>query len=324
MAGAEPGALNKKMRREKTTPPHLKEDVKPDVKTGVKKRKKALGRGLDSLIPAPAPPNEGDKRYFECPINLIRPNQRQPRMRFSDDDLESLSLSIREQGVIQPLIVRKDEAGYELVAGERRLRAAKKAGLAKVPVVVKTISDKGSLEISIVENIQREDLNPIEESDAYHQLMTEFGFTQEQVSERVGKSRSAVANFLRLRQLPDLVKETIIDGSLSMGHARALLGADNSARLLAAWRLTISKKMTVRQTEALIKRLNNGDVQGKKTEKGPDEIHFSRLAEDLSRHFGARVQINRHGKKGKVEIDFYDNDDLDRLVNLLNRRDSHV
>ena len=312
------------MRPSKTTPPHLKTDVKPEAKTALKKRKKVLGRGLDSLIPAPAPPDQRDKRYFECPLNLIRPNQRQPRMRFSDDELESLSLSIREQGIIQPLIVRKDGTGYELIAGERRLRAARKAGLSKVPVVVKDISDKGSLEISIVENVQREDLNPIEEADAYHQLMTEFGFTQEKVSERVGKSRSAVANFLRLRALPDQVKETIIDGSLSMGHARALLGANNSARQLAAWRLTISRKLTVRQTEALIKQLNKGDVQGKKTEKGPDEIHFSRLAEGLSRHFGARVQINRHGKKGKVAIDFYDNDDLERLVNMLTQDDPHV
>ena len=299
--------LKKKMEISKTT------------KHGSRKRKKALGRGLDALIPASALKNKESGQYLECPPNLIRPNRNQPRARFSDEELESLSRSIKRRGVIQPLLVRKDGAGYELIAGERRLRAAKRAGLEKVPIIIKNISDKASLEISIVENVQREDLNPVEEAEAYHQLMSEFDLTQEQVAERVGKSRSAVANFLRLRQLPEQIIENIIDGSLSMGHARALLGVETRARQLAAWRSAISGKLTVRQTEALAKKLNEGEKKSKKKEKTPNEIYFERLAEDLSRHFSARVRIKRHGKKGKVEIGFYSDDDLDRLVNMLRK-----
>ena len=204
--------------------------------------------------------------------------------------------------------------GYELVAGERRLRAAKMAGLDKVPVLVKDVSDGEMLEMAIVENIQRENLNPLEEAEAYHRLSIEFGLTQEQVSQRVGKSRSAVANMLRLRQLPDPIKASITQGQLSMGHARALLGADTPTQQSAAWRAIIRKSLSVRQTEELVKRLCHTTEIVEQKKNGSVERHLASLAENLSRRFGTKVQIKRKGKKGRLEIEFYSDDDLNRLL----------
>jgi ParB family chromosome partitioning protein len=282
------------------------------------KKRPALGRGLASLIPsAPDTTDKKDTTYFLCDTDLIRPNRYQPRIHFSDDELADLSASIKEQGILQPLLVRKDTTGYELVAGERRLRASKMAGLTRVPVVIKDISDKEMLELSIIENIQREALNPLEEAEAYHRLMTEFNMTQEQAAQRVGKSRPAVANMLRLRQLPQQVKETIMDGTLSMGHARALLGAETALHQKSAWREVLSKGLSVRQTEALVKKLKSETKRERSAPANSDNIYFRSLAEELSRQFGTRVQILRQGKKGKVEIDFFSDDDLDRLISLL-------
>lgn len=288
-----------------------------------KKRKKmALGKGLDALIPNvglmddPAQPDAA-KAYFNCEIDLIQPNRYQPRTHFSQDDLSELSDSIRSQGIIQPLLVRKQDVGYELVAGERRLRAAKLAGLTQVPVIVKELSDVEMLELSIIENIQRENLNPIEEAEAYHRLMVEFGLTQDQAAARVGKSRSAVANFLRLRQLPEPIKATIFDGQLSMGHARALLGADSPAQQNAAWKTVMAKGLSVRQTEALVKKLKNPSPVPQPKETTSEDRHINSMADDLSRRFGTKVQIKRRGKKGRVEIEFYSNDDLNRVLELL-------
>jgi ParB family chromosome partitioning protein len=296
------------------------ETVKKKEKAGLtlKKTKKiALGRGLDSLLPDIEPVEQVSKEYFQCDIELIRPNRYQPRMQFSEDELNGMARSIKEQGIIQPLLVRKDDNGYELVTGERRLRAAKKAGLDQVPVIVKTITDTDLLEMSIVENVQREDLNPMEEAEAYYQLIVKFDLTQDQVATRVGKSRSAVANFLRLRQLSEQIKADIINGTLSMGHARALLGASNSAQQHAAWRAVVSKGLSVRETERLINRLKTEKKKPKKSSTGSEQRHLLSLAEDLSRRFGTKVHIKRHGKKGRVEITFYNNDDLDRVLTLL-------
>ena len=290
------------------------------TRSGSKKTKKiALGRGLDALIPGIDTVEDRSKEYFQCDIELIRPNRFQPRLRFSYDELEELSRSIKEHGIIQPLLVREDDNGYELATGERRLRAAKNAGLSHVPVVVKNITDSDLLEMSIVENIQREDLNPMEEAEAYNMLITEFDLTQDQVAVRVGKSRSAVANFLRLRQLPEQIKISIIDGDLSMGHARALLGAKTSAQQNAAWRSIISKGLSVRETEDLIKRLKSEEKKPKESSPSSEQRYLLSLAEDLSRHFGTQVQIKRRGQTGTVEIKFYSNDDLDRLLSLLKR-----
>jgi ParB family chromosome partitioning protein len=290
-----------------------------------KKRKKlALGRGLDALIPGVGFGDDSDaapssKSYLECEADLIQPNRYQPRTNFDPDELARLSASIRSQGIIQPLLVRKSDAGYELVTGERRLRAAKLAGLLKVPVVIKEVTDAEMLEMSIVENIQRENLNPIEESEAYHRLIAEFGLTQDQAARRVGKSRSAVANFLRLRQLSDPIRESIMNGQISMGHARAILGAANTSHKNAIWRAVVRKGMSVRQTEALVKRMAKSArvIDAKKTTS--EQRHLNNLADNLSRTFGTKVQIKRRGKKGKLEIEFYSNEDLDRLLELLNQ-----
>jgi ParB family chromosome partitioning protein len=291
---------------------------KEEAGSQFKKTKKiALGRGLDSLLPDIDPVESVSKEYFQCDIERIRPNRYQPRMRFSEDELEGMARSIKEQGIIQPLLVRKDDNGFELVTGERRLRAAKKAGLDQVPVIVKSIADTDLLEMSIVENIQREDLNPMEEAEAYYQLITKFDLTQDQAAARVGKSRPAVANFLRLRQLPEQIKSDIIAGALSMGHARALLGASNSAQQHAAWRAVVSKGLSVRETERLINRLKAEKKKPKKSSDDSEQRYLLSLAEDLSRRFGTKVQIKRHGKKGRVEITFFNNEDLDRVLTLL-------
>jgi len=277
----------------------------------------ALGRGLDALLPDIESMENISKEYFTCDIGLIQPNRYQPRLRFSDNELEDMVRSIRQQGIIQPLLVRKDNNGYELIAGERRLRAAKKAGLKQVPVIVKTITDTDMLEMSIIENVQRSDLNPLEEAEAYYRLITEFGLTQDQAADRVGKSRSAVANFLRLRQLPELIKGSIMDGDLSMGHARALLGTATSAQQNSVFRAIIAKGLSVRETERLIKRLKVEKEKPKKPISSSEQRYLSDVADDLSGRFGTKVQINRRGQKGRVEIEFYSNDDLDRLLSLL-------
>jgi ParB family chromosome partitioning protein len=279
----------------------------------------ALGRGLDALIPVSEFSQGGETGFLECDIDRIRPNPYQPRTHFSDAELAELARSIKAKGILQPLLVRNTENGYELIAGERRLRAAKIVGLEKVPVVLKEVSDTDSLEISIIENIQREDLNPLEEAEAYQRLITEFELTQEQAAARVGKSRSAVANFLRLRQLSEPIKASIQDGTLTMGHARALLGLDISAQQHAAWREIVSKGLSVRQTESLIKKLKQIKKGAKENIPDSEDRYFSDLADELSRQFGTRIQIKRRGKKGRVEIEFYSDEDLDRLISRLNR-----
>jgi ParB family chromosome partitioning protein len=284
---------------------------------GRKLKKMALGRGLDALLPGIESIDNRPNKYIMCDIELIRPNRYQPRLRFSEKELDSLTESVKEQGIIQPILIRKDEQGYELIAGERRLKAAKRAGLTQAPAIVREITDAELLEISIVENIQRENLNPLEEAEAYHCLMKEFGLTQEQVAARVGKSRSSVANFLRLPSLPEEIKDSIMEGLISMGHARAILGAENAAQQRAVWRIVTSKNLSVRQTEALVKTFKEKSQKPEAKEPTSEEIYFSGLSEDLSRHFGARVKIKRQGKKGKVEIEFYNNEDLNRLIELL-------
>lgn len=285
-----------------------------------KKRKKAaLGRGLDALLPDIGVIEEDSKEFFLCNMELIRPGRYQPRIRFSKEELDALSRSIQENGVIQPILVRKIDNGYEIIAGERRFRAAKLAKLAKIPVIVKDIEENRMLVTSIVENIQREDLNTLEEAEAYHRLMQELHLTQAQVSARVGKSRSAIANFLRLRQLPKEIKAQIMDRALSSGHARALLGVETPAAQIHLCRMIIQKGLSVRETENLIQKLKSRKKTSKKA--GNRFIpYFSDLADDLSRHFGTRVEIKKHGKKGKVEIEFYSDDDLDRLISLLKQK----
>jgi len=281
------------------------------------RKKKALGRGLDALIPDLGDFGTSRPDYKECDVRRIRPNRFQPRRRFDAAELEDLRDSIREQGILQPLLVREDGGDYEVIAGERRLRAAKMADLQKVPVVIREADDVTMLEMSIIENVQREDLNPMEESEAYHRLITEFGLTQDSVAERVGKSRPTVTNAIRLRSLPDPIKDSIRAGELSMGHARALLGADGSARQIAAWRKVISQGLSVRATELLVKGLKKPKgAKGKPTETS-DDVYFADLADELARKIGTRVRIHRRGKRGRLEIEFYGDEDLDRLIQML-------
>jgi ParB family chromosome partitioning protein len=291
-----------------------------ELATGQKKRKKmALGRGLDALIPDIDAGQRRPQDYFECDPDLIRSNRYQPRKHFPREELDELAESIRSQGIIQPLLVRKTDDGYELVAGERRLRAARVAGLKTVPVVVKSLTDAEMLEMSIVENIQRENLNPMEEAEAYHRLITEFDLTQDQAAARVGKSRSAVTNFLRLRHLPPPVKDSIVEGRLSMGHARALLGTDSTARQLDIWRTVTAKGLSVRQTEQLVRRAKSADAGLPKPGPSSEGIFYADIAADLSRYYGTKVDIRQKGKKGKVVIEFYSDADLDRLLQLLKK-----
>ena len=286
----------------------------------LKRKKMALGRGIEALIPDIDPaPSDSSGEYFTCDVRLIRPNPFQPRIRFSQEELDELSRSILEQGILQPLMVRKAETGYELIAGERRLRAARMAGMNEVPVVVKNVSDGQLLEISIIENIQRQDLNALEEAEAYNRLMDEFHLTQEEVAVRVGKSRPAIANLLRLRQLPEPIKASLLDGTLTMGHARAILGADTPAQQNAAWKTVIAKGLSVRETETLVKRLKNQKPEDRNSPSKSFDVYLSSLANDLSQDFGTRVKIKRKGRKGRVEIEFYNDDDLDRLIGLLKR-----
>ncbi len=272
------------------------------------------------MIPELAFSDAESGEYLSCDIDQIYPNPFQPRMRFKPEELEELSRSIQEQGVLQPLIVRRAaDTGFELVAGERRLRAARMAGLSHIPVVIRDVPDARLLELSIIENIQREDLNALEEAEAYHRLMTEFGLTQEEVAARVGKSRPAIANFLRIRQLPEPIRASILDEQISMGHARALLAADTAAQQNAAWKAVVTRGLSVRETENLIKQLKARTTETEKPPLTSDEIYLNRLADELSLNIGTRVQIKRHGEKGRLEIEFYNSDDLERLIALLKK-----
>lgn len=278
-------------------------------------KKQVLGRGLDALIPDMEASELEPEPFFYCDIDSIRPNPYQPRRRFSDQDLKGLSSSIKEKGIIQPLVVRAVSTGYELIVGERRWRAARLAGVKQVPVVVRNVSGAEMVETALVENIQREDLNPLEKADAYYRLIKEFGLTQREVAKRVGQERSTVANFLRLRKLPKPIQADIINNTLSMGHARALLGAETPAQQKEAWHRIVSGNLSVRAAEALVKKLKGRKLKatGAKARTSED-VYIESLADDLSRHLGTRVRIVRRGDRGKVEIGFHSNKDLERLI----------
>jgi ParB family chromosome partitioning protein len=278
-------------------------------------KRKALGKGLEALIPSADPDPWGADEFFYCEIEHIRPNRYQPRANFNEEEMAELIRSVTERGILQPLIVRGAGEKFELVAGERRLRAARAAGLTQVPVVRREITDEDLLALSLIENIQRENLNPIEEAEAYHQLMTRFGLTQEQVSDRVGKKRSTVANFLRLRSLPEPIKADIVEGAISMGHARAILGAETPDFQLKVWRAVTGKGLSVRETERLVKRWKTSPPAPSPPE-GEEGTYFRGLAEDLTRRFGTKVTIRRKGKKGYLAIEFLGDEDLDRLLSL--------
>lgn len=293
-------------------------------------QKKALGRGLGALIPskpaeapaaAPAPQSVPGSGLALVPIEQISPNPYQPRKTFNDASIEELSRSVREHGIIQPLVVTKTgDHKYRLIAGERRFRAAQKAELKVVPVVIKeTMGDSDTLQVALIENIQREDLNSIEEAYAYHQLHEEFGLTQEEIAKRVGKERSTVANFLRLLRLPDPVKKLLASGQLSMGHARAILAVDSPKKQEQLAERVVKRNLNVRQTEMLAAE-QSSPKSGEQPEKEKDI--FTRDAEEkLTRTLRSKVEIDRKRRGGVIHVRFGSEDELIRLVDeMMGRR----
>lgn len=276
-------------------------------------KKTGLGKGLEALLPR-GTQEEKEPAIFSCAIEEVKPNPYQPRRVIKNDRLEELAASIKEKGVIQPIIVRRVDSGYELIAGERRWHAAQKAGLKSIPIIVKDVSPAEVLELALIENIQREDLNPLEEAEAYNRLTQEFGLTQEELASRVGKERSTVANFLRLLKLPDYIKENIWAEDLSMGHARVLAGIEDPEGQRMVRDTIIKKGLSVRETEALVRRLKK---PLRPTGQRQPDSHTLSLAEEIMRHLGTKVRISRRGKRGKIEIDFYSEEDLARIVDYI-------
>ncbi len=276
-------------------------------------KKTGLGRGMAALLEVVE--DEGKNNgYFSCPIEEIKPNAEQPRKRFSIEKLEELAASIREKGIIQPLVVRKMREHYELVAGERRWRAAQKAGLREVPVVIQDISDDAALEIALIENIQREDLNVIEQAEAFHSLIEKFHLSQEEMARRVGKDRSTVANSLRLLKLPTTIKNDILEERLSMGHARAILSLETNELMEQARQEILAKRLSVRETENLVKRLKAKRTVKPKALPAPE---MTAVVDSLKRRFMTKVAIRQSGKGGKVEISFSSLDELTRIIDIL-------
>ena len=280
-------------------------------------KKKVLGRGLGALIAdAPAAASAAvQSRYRLMPAAEISPNAGQPRKHFDEAALRELSDSIRENGIIEPLIVRRTTTGFELIAGERRWRAARMAGLAEVPVVITDATDEESLELAIMDNIQRQDLNAIEEAEAYKSL-TAFGLSQEAVAKKVGKERATVANYLRLLKLPHEVKEELVKGQISMGHARALLAIDSHAAQTELCRKIIVKGLSVRETEALVN--GRGAATGKpvKAKKAEGAV-FSAVEDELRGIFGTKVGLKEKAGRGAIELFYFSVDERERIIDLL-------
>ena len=281
-------------------------------------QRKALGKGLSALIPdRPAVPAGGALAGVrEIPLDRIAPNPFQPRKAFDSQGLEDLAASMKERGVIQPVLVREAGRGFELIAGERRWRAARKAGIPVIPAIVRKVSDRDALELALVENLQREDLDPVEEAEAYARLVREFGLTQEEVAARVGKARATVANSLRLLALPAQVQAWIRGGELSVGHAKLLLGLKGKARQLAAARRIVAGGLTVRQARGVV-RGGSGPAAGARPPRR--DVHLAAVEEELKRGLGTRVRIREARGRGTIEIAFYSPEERERLIGLFRR-----
>lgn len=270
-------------------------------------QRRALGRGLETLIPAGDPSG-----VLQVRVEEIAPGTSQPRHAMNDSKLNELAASIKAHGVLLPILLRRDGGRLEVVAGERRLRAARIAGLDTVPALVKELSSSQALEVALIENLQREDLNPIEQAEAYLRLQDEFGLTQEEVARRVGRDRSSVANALRLLKLPKPIQADLVEGALSEGHARALLGLDRTVDQIRARDEAIRRGLSVRATEALVRRLKQTDSAPQRRQIASEPAILA--AEDALRQaLGTKVQICRKGKGGTIEVEFYSTEDLDRI-----------
>ncbi|MFK5925154.1 MAG: ParB/RepB/Spo0J family partition protein [Desulfuromusa sp.] len=282
-----------------------------------KVKRPALGKGIGALLSSAA--QEGGKKYFSCPIEELKPHARQPRKNFDEFKMAELVASIEEKGIIQPLVVRRQDDHYQIIAGERRWRAAQKAGLERVPVVIQDVSEDWALEIALIENIQREDLNPLEEAEAYRYLMDSFDLLQEEVAKRVGKDRSTVANSLRLLRLPEKVKNDVAQSRLSMGHARALLALEQDEDIIEASLEVIRKKLSVRETEKLIKKIKS--MFGARSHKpGVEKVvdpNLLALENSLRQQLGTPVKLHTKANGGRIEISYHDQEELGRILELL-------
>ena len=279
--------------------------------------KKGLGKGLDTVF-GDESENILEGAVSDVKITLVEPNKNQPRKTFDEDKLEALAQSLKENGMIQPIIVTKAKSGrYTIVAGERRWRAAKLAGFSEVPVIVKDYSDQTVTEVALIENLQREDLNPIEEALGYKNLCDLYGLTQEEVSQKVGKSRSAVANSMRLLALDDNIQKLLISGEISEGHARAAVSLESAELREFLINQVVASGLNVRQTENLAKELQKEPKQKKPKKNDVYKIELERIEKRISSGLGTKVKITQGAKKGKIEIEYYGNDDLERLLDLL-------
>jgi len=285
-------------------------------------RPKGLGRGLSALLPDADMETAPGAALLNVPIRDIKPNPHQPRRNFRTTELEELAASIREKGVIQPLAVRRIDGGYVLIAGERRLRAAKLAGLAEVPCrVMEVASETGMLELSLVENLQRDDLNPVELAEGYRMLADQFKLTQEQIAKRVGKERATVANTLRLLELPEPVLKSLRDGEISAGHAKAILSLRGAARQSGLWKRIRAGGLSVRQAEDAA-RSQPGTKQSKRTQAHrPVPAQLRAYVDRLRRALGTQVHIDRRGKRGVIRIEFYSEEELERLVEQMTEKE---
>ena len=291
-----------------------------------KKKSHGLGSGLNVLIPQNNPPkanseNENEAAVdFMVPISKVEPDREQPRKFFNEDALQELAESIKQYGVFQPLLVQKEKDYYKIIAGERRWRAAKIAGLKEIPVIVKELSDQEIAEIQLIENIQREDLNPIEIAEGYRQLIDKYGFTQDELAEKISKSRTAITNTLRLLKLDERVRQMIVDELISTGHARAILSIEDSDKQYEFAQKIFDEKMSVRDVEKAIKNMQKDPKVKKdnqKIDKKTEAIYHS-LEENMKQIMGTKVTIQaKNGNQGKVEIEYYSQDELDRIVNMI-------
>ena len=293
--------------------------------------KKGLGKGLDSLIPmgseienitkpvkkAKNEPKTNENGVIELKVNQIEPNREQPRKNFDEDALQELADSIKKHGIIQPLVVQKKGEYYEIIAGERRWRAAKIAGLKHIPVVIKDYSEQEMVEIALIENIQRQDLNPIEEAMAFKQLMQEYDLKQDELAERVSKSRTAVTNSMRLLKLPQKIMEMVINNELSSGHARTLLSIEDEDLQIKVAELVILKQMSVRETENYVKKLQSNKNKSKDTKNTDNDFVYRDIENRIKEIVGTKVKVNhKNNGKGKIEIEFYSDDELERIYDL--------
>ncbi len=279
--------------------------------------KAKLGRGLGSLFDEPSM-TVSDEGIDLLRITQVEPNRSQPRHQFDDEKIDELAESIKEHGIIQPIIVVKNDDRYKIVAGERRWRAAKKAGLKEIPALIRTYSELEIAQIALIENLQRENLNPIEEALGYQTLMNKYNMTQEDVSEKIGKSRSAIANSIRLLALDEPIRDELIKGTISSGHARALLSVDDPKIRMALLESILEKGLNVRRTEALAKQLQSAKPKKKKPVINEQlKVHISQLEDRLTSQLGTKVRLIHGDKKGKIEIDYYGNEDLERILSIL-------